>query len=177
MRNSLETLALPSSTARLSSQSPSPAPRNPSRSPHPYRRKNPSRKRRTSASSPNDTQSSQNSSPGTPLQGISYSGEAESGTEADDELTRRLTAPPGRRRRLSDDDVFGAVGTEGNGWVGRKEVGISKKPGGRLYAAIARRIIEVTLAMILAVLVSKGKNGKYWEASMQQRGKRNVLIP
>ncbi|TGZ85004.1 hypothetical protein EX30DRAFT_360940 [Ascodesmis nigricans] len=169
MKHSSEPLALPPQTPSDTSKSPSPVPRQASRSPHPYRRRNPERYRRT-LTFPGNTPPSPNSPSSSSLRGISYTGDAESGTEADDELTRRLPAPLGRRRS-STEDVLPKITLARDGKVQSAElnsVGL-QKPGSRLCAAISRRVIEIALVVLLGVMVLGGKDGRAWREVLARR--------
>lgn len=81
---------------------------------------------------------------------------SESGTEADDELTRRLPAPRALKRISSEDEVWNRNGGDGKG---RRWTLVRGKPKSskRLGAALMRRGIEVGLAMVLVAVVLLGK--------------------
>lgn len=100
-------------------------------------------------------------------------GGSESGTEADDELTKRLPAPPGKRKRtLSEEDTYyGEVEEEADDLDGRgrrrkrrvdEENGERRRKRKRIV--FVRRGIEVALMGILAgVVVYNGGRGKVWK--------------
>lgn len=170
------TLPVPStSTTTIGefSRSPSPAlKRNPSRSPQPY-----SRRQRLGtplvvqqAFNAQQQPTPVNSRSTTPLRGGS-----ESGTEADNELTRRLPAPPRRRGISSEDDVWDDNG-KGRRWrlrANRKNDGEPRKPERpkRFGVAVLRRVIEIGLAAVLVVIVLIGRERRALkEVLLRKRG-------
>jgi len=161
MAESSETLPLPTPTPESVSRSRSPITnRQPSRSPQPYSRQRPEFSRSNSGAFTLALTPSPESSTVSLSRGTGYGG-SESGTEADDELTRRLPAPPGRRHVSSDDEgIWDDTDNEGRGRRrGRRDWLAPKIPGKprRLGIVVLRRGIEVGLAAVLAVVVLSGK--------------------
>ncbi|KAH0605965.1 uncharacterized protein H6S33_004422 [Morchella sextelata] len=170
------------------SSSPDPA-RQLSRSPRPYRRTTlPSSTPRPSAASssrratylPSPLPTPDISRAPSPLPGARRrrkerlsAGGSESGTEADDELTKRLPAPPGKRKRtLSEEDTYyGEVEEEADDLDGRgrrrkrrvdEENGERRRKRKRIV--FVRRGIEVALmGMLAGVVVYDGGRGKVWK--------------
>lgn len=133
-----------------------------SRSPQPYRRGQPPERPlpvHCSASHPP-------SSPEASRAPTCYGG-SDSGTEADDELTRRLPAPPARRRISSEDDVWGQKRI-GGVLAGARAL---RKPerSRRLAAAVTRRVIELGLAAVLVAVVLFGRGQRGWVEVLGRR--------
>ncbi|KAI5799995.1 hypothetical protein EDC01DRAFT_528497 [Geopyxis carbonaria] len=165
MTRSAATLSLPSSTGGLS-RSPSPVTnRQPSRSPQPYRRRQSSRKYpgdlNTKASLTNTP------SPGTSRAPTPFRGGSESGTEADDELTKRLPAPLGWK--CSSDEDEGAENKRGRR---NKRGNITDQRAEKrktLMMALVRRMIEIGLVGVLVVIVLVGKEARAWSEVLLRR--------
>jgi hypothetical protein len=152
------------SSRRGNSRSPSPvANRQQSRSPRPYRRKQ--GKQDQLERPPLQHSSSHSSTPALPLASSesprvrtpqkSRCDYSESGTEADDELTRRLPAPRALKRVSSEDEVWNHDG-KGHRWTRRLVPG-KPKSAKKLGAAFLRRGIEVGLAVVLVAVVLLGQ--------------------
>jgi len=191
----LETEALllvpPSTTTTLDiSRSPSPvANRQLSRSPHPYRRRRRQQEPRRpplpdqsdcpppaltlSSSSSSSPSSPDSSKPGSPKKS-SYS---ESGTEADDELTRRLPAPPALRRISSEDEAWNRYDGGARSSRGRQSSTTSGapktgRPRKRAGIAFVRRVIEVALSLVLVVVALSGQGRRPWrEVLLRRKGR------
>lgn len=174
------------------STSPTSANRQPSRSPRPYRRRTlPSPTQRFSAASnsrnaaylPSPLPTPDNSRAPSPLllgrrrrehTGRPSTGGSESGTEADDELTKRLPAPPEKRKRtLSEEDKYygeeeeeGAEDADGRGRRRKRRTDVQDggaKKKKRKGIVFVRRGIEVGLMGILvAVVLYNGGEGTVW---------------
>lgn len=108
-------------------------------------------------------------------------GGSESGTEADDELTKRLPAPPEKRKRtLSEEDKYygeeeeeGAEDVDGRGRRRKRRVDVldgSVKKKRRKGIVFVRRGIEVVLMGILvAVVFYNGGKGTVWREVVSWR--------
>jgi hypothetical protein len=167
MTPSETTLSVPTSGIGESSRSPSPVlHRQPSRSPQPYsRRQQPGRPPVQYSNTYPPVASTEILGSTTPQKGGS-----ESGTEADDELTRRLLAPPKQRRVSSEDDIWNDSGKDGRGRGRENRRGLVARKFERPKRhgiAILRRGIEVGLIAVLVVIVLMGK---------EQRALREVLL-
>ncbi|CUS15683.1 unnamed protein product [Tuber aestivum] len=104
----------------------------------------------------------------------SYYGGSESGTEADDELARKLPAPPGKRSRTSSEERFSGKeydtldGQEGERGRRRRRLigdgcglgGEKRKPSGIVFV---RRGIEIGLMGILVGIVFWSREGRIWK--------------
>lgn len=174
------------------STSPTSANRQLSRSPRPYRRRTlPSPTQRFSAASnsrnaaylPSPLLTPDNSRAPSPLllgrrrrehTWRPSTGGSESGTEADDELTKRLPAPPEKRKRtLSEEDKYygeeeeeGAEDADGRGRRRKRRTDVQDggaKKKKRKGIVFVRRGIEVGLMGILvAVVLYNGGEGTVW---------------
>lgn len=108
-------------------------------------------------------------------------GGSESGTEADDELTKRLPAPPEKRKRtLSEEDKYygeeeeeGAEDADGRGRRRKRRMDVldgSVKKKRRKGIVFVRRGIEVVLMGILvAVVLYNGGEGTVWREVVSWR--------
>lgn len=112
---------------------------------------------------------------------------SESGTEADDELTKRLPAPPEKRKRtLSEEDKYygeeeeeGAedVGGRGRRRKRRTDAQLSDGKKRRKGIVFVRRGIEVGLMGILvAVVLYNGGDEKVWREVVSWKIGRLFLI-
>lgn len=167
-------LTVPSARHHDASRSPSPANRVHSRSPHPYRRKQqPTPPRALSTGTPYSLTPASSRRP-SPRRGKS-SGVSESGTEADDELARRLPAPPMPRRTSSEDDEIYHGNDEGDD-RGRRPLRKDLPPESqwkRYGLRFMRRLIELALAVLLAGMVLTSREGRVWrEVSARRKGCR-----
>lgn len=196
----IPTILTPPSPAR--SSSPDPA-RQLSRSPRPYRRRTlssgtppfsaaSSSRKATYLPSPLPTPDTSRAP--SPLsgrrrkRGRPSTGGSESGTEADDELTKRLPAPPGKRKRtLSEEDKYYGeeeedVGDDGDGRGRRRKRRADEEDGDgkrrkRRGIVFVRRGIEVSLMGILVgVVIYNGGEGRVWREIVSWKiGKLLVL--
>lgn len=169
--------------------------RQPSRSPQPYRRGPPPSPRvhhtpspDRAAYLPSPALTPDASRAPSPLPRKCNYGGSESGTEADDELARKLPAPPRTRKRTSseegrlyeqEDDTFDGQADE-RGRRRRRLVGGGHEQGGgkkRNPRAIAfvRRGIEIGLMGILVGTVLCSRQGRIWkEVRIREPGKSSL---
>ncbi|KAL7270480.1 dolichol kinase [Rhizina undulata] len=168
----MATLSSASLSPPLSKNSPPstpPANRQRSRSPQPYRRRappSPSMSTNECLPTPSLTPSPGISRAHSPLDRKNRSCRAsESGTEADDELARKLPAPPGRRKKSSSDEDYVEVYDGESGERGRRKKSISGEAvekRRRKGIVFARRGIELGLMLGLVVVVVLSGNGRVW---------------
>jgi hypothetical protein len=166
MTASETTLPVPTATPREISRSPSPVlHRQPSRSPQPYHS---SKRDPTQQSEPYYDHVSVEKSRAR----ASPRGGSESGTEADDELTKRLPAPPGRRRISSDDDSWNETTSRERGRTSKRGEATTKKleKSKRVGIAILRRGLEIGLSVVLVIIVLFGKERRAWKEVLLHKG-------
>ncbi|CCX13669.1 Similar to Uncharacterized membrane protein C63.10c; acc. no. Q9Y7T6 [Pyronema omphalodes CBS 100304] len=166
MTASETTLPVPTANPREISRSPSPVlHRQPSRSPQPYHS---SKRDPTQQSEPYYDRVSVEKS----RAGASPRGGSESGTEADDELTKRLPAPPGRRRISSDDDLWNETASRERGRTSKRGEATTKKleKSKRVGIAIVRRGLEIGLSVVLVIIVLFGKERRAWKEVLLHKG-------
>jgi len=169
--------------------------RQPSRSPQPYRRRPPPSPRvhltpspDRAAYLPSPALTPDASRAASPLPRRCSYGGSESGTEADDELARKLPAPPRTRKRTSseegrfcgqEDDTFD-VQIDGRGrrrWRlihGKHEQEGEKKRKSRAISFV-RRGVEIGLMGILVGIVLCSREGRIWkEVRIRKLGKSRL---
>ena len=170
-----------SSTALLSPPRPPIAGRRRPRSPQPYYRKRPpppcpapeslavcSANSAMSTYLPSPSLTPDTSRPPSPFPRKRSAGGSESGTEADDELARKLPAPPGKRRRTaSEDEVY--YGEE-ELFEGEEERSRERRGTGsrrrRRGIVFVRRGIEIALMGMLVGIVLASRDGRIWKEVM-----------
>ncbi|KAI5818637.1 hypothetical protein BZA77DRAFT_385727 [Pyronema omphalodes] len=160
------TLPVPTATSIDISRSPSPVlHRQPSRSPQPYHS---SKRDPTQQSEPYYDYISVEKSRAR----ASPMGGSESGTEADDELTKRLPAPPGRRRISSDDDSWNETTNRERGRTPKRGEATTKKleKSKRVGIAILRRGLEIGLSVVLVIIVLFGRERRAWKEVLLRKG-------